>query len=235
MSKMGSSRTHRFCVVAFMGLAACGGGSSSSTGSGGSEQATEGGERGEGPHGLHAGSHGSCMRETQGVCHEVLRAMTDEGRTQARTDCEAQGGRWSDGICPGGDSAIAWCGDSTNTWFYGPTATLATAQAACPQHMHFYDLSEPSTRTAVAPPLHERADGSCTTASPARCHEYVVDPAQLASTQEACTTGGGTWATTPCATTGAIGHCGLAWFYGTLEDAQTMCSHGVEPFVPTAR
>lgn len=224
-------------ALAIVALAACGGGGSSSSGGGGGggDHPTGGGERGEGPHGLHAGSHGSCMRETQGVCHEVLRTMTDESRTQARTDCEAQGGRWSDGICPGGDHAIAWCGDSTNTWFYGPTATVETAHAACPEHMHFYDLADAAAASAVAPPLHERADGSCTSATPARCQEYIVDPAQLASTGEACTAGGGTWATTPCATTGAVGHCGLSWFYGTAEEAQTMCSHGAEPFVPTAR
>jgi hypothetical protein len=225
-------------VIAIATLVACGGSASTVGGSEGTgDHPTGGGERGDGPHGLHAGSHGSCMREAAGVCHEILRTMTDEGRAQARGDCEseAQGGRWSDGICPGGDTAIAWCGDSTNTWFYGPTANLQTAHAACPAHMHFYDLSEADAMSAVAPPLHERADGSCTSATPARCVEYIVDPAQLASTGEACTAGGGTWATTPCATTGAVGHCGLAWFYGTAEEAQGMCSHGAEPFIPTAR
>jgi hypothetical protein len=226
-------------ALAIATLAACGGGSGggTTTADGTGDHPSGGGERGEGPHGLHAGSHGSCMREAAGVCHEVLRTLTDEARAQARADCEgeAQGGRWSDGICPGGDAAIAWCGDSTNTWFYGPTANLSSAQAACPAHMHFYDLSEPASQSAVAPPLHERADGSCTTTSPARCTEYIVDPAQLASTGEACTAGQGTWATTPCATTGAVGHCGLAWFYGTVEEAQGFCSHGTEPFIPTAR
>lgn len=223
-------------ALAMAGLIACGGGGASShgqTASGGSDHRTGGGERGEGPHGLHAGSHGSCMREAQGVCHEVLRTMTEEGRAQARTDCEAQGGRWSDGICPGGDAAIAWCGDSTNTWFYAPTANVATAHQSCPAHMHFYDLSEAEAMSAVAPPLHERADGSCTETTPPRCTEYIVNPEQLTSTGQACTAGHGTWATTPCTTTGAVGHCGLAWFYGTLEDAQTMCSNGAEPFIPT--
>jgi hypothetical protein len=226
--------TKKITMVAatMLALAACGGGSGS--GGGGTTPARDPAARGEGPHGLHAGSHGSCHRQAQGVCHEVLRVLDDAGRTQARTDCEAQGGVWSDGICPG-SGAIAWCGDSTNTWFYGPTANVETAHAACPEHMHFYDLAQPDAQTAVAPPLHERADGSCRHATPARCQEFIVDPAQLASTGEACTTGGGTWATTPCSTEGAVGHCGLSWFYGTVEEAQTLCGHGAEPFVPTAR
>jgi hypothetical protein len=224
----------RFVTVALCaGLLACGGGSSSASG-GGTTDETGGGERAAGPHGLHAGAHGSCFNPTQGVCNEVLRVMTDEGRAQARTECEAAGARWSDGVCPGTD-AIAWCGDSANTWFYAPTAALDTAHAACPSYAHFYDLASPEAATAIAPALHERADGSCTTTQPARCHEYIVDPAALTSTGEACTAGGGTWALTPCATEGAVGHCGLAWFYGSTEDAQTMCGHGAEPFVATAR
>ena len=219
-------------TLAIAALVACG--SSAHSGGGGAvSHPTGGGERGEGPHGLHAGSQGSCMREAQGVCREELLTLTAEGRTQARTDCEAQGGRWSDGICPSSATAIAWCGDSENSWFYGPTANVESAHAACPSHMHFYDLSQPDARTAIAPPLHERADGSCHTTTPARCVEYIVDPAQLASTSEACTTGGGTWASAPCTTTGAVGHCGLHWFYGTAEEAQGFCGHGAEPFVPT--
>jgi hypothetical protein len=224
-------------TLAIAALVACGGGSSGGgSASGGGSHPSGGGERGEGPHGLHAGSTGSCMREAAHVCHEVIETLTAEGRAQERTQCEdaEHGGRWSDGICPGGGAAVAWCGDSTNTWFYAP-ATVESAHAACPAHMHFYDLHSPEAATAVAPPMHERADGSCHTTTPARCVEYIVDPAQLTSTGEACTAGGGTWATTPCTTTGAVGHCGLHWFYGTAEEAQGFCSHGAEPFIPTAR
>jgi hypothetical protein len=228
-----SPRSGYLLLLACAGLLACGGGSSSG-GGGATADETGGGERAAGPHGLHAGAHGSCFHPGRGICNEELEVMNDERRAAARETCETSEGRWSDGVCPGTD-AIAWCGDSTNAWFYAPTAALETARTACPSHAHFYDLASPEAQTAIAPPLHERADGSCTTTTPARCHEYIVDPAALASTGEACTAGGGTWALTPCATDGAIGHCGLAWFYGTMEDAQAMCGHGDEPFVATAR
>ena len=79
--------------------------------------------------------------------------------------------------------------------------------------------------------------GSCKQAGGLACSDYAGEQAvALTAFQSACSQGGGTWSTSACNTSGAVGgckntaagQCTVIWDFvsGTASQAQTDCTNG---------